>query len=237
MSTIESIPDTSFERDEFDYRALSTGAVAAGILGALSTLIFLAGSNSFDSALKITPLPILALAVGLRSWFRIRSQPEALSGRGIAMLGIILGVISLAGGLGYASYVHVTEVREGYERTSFYEFAPDQNELNLGDPVPDDIEELDGKPVFIKGFMRPDSIAVSKGVKEFLLVRDNNECCYGDASKVKYYDQLAVNVKDKKGVEYSRGMFRVHGTLHVLPHNSTRGPGYPVFSIEAEHVE
>ncbi|MEQ8209874.1 MAG: hypothetical protein RH917_08575 [Lacipirellulaceae bacterium] len=237
MSTIESPSSATYETEEFDYRALSTGAVVAAIFGGLSTLIFLAARTSFASAAMMAPFGILALVVGFVSYRKIRSQSETLSGGGIAKLGIALGLVSLLGGLGYAGYVEATEVREGYQRTSFIDFAPDQSELDLGDPVPDDIDALDGKPVFIKGFIRPDSVQFSKGVRDFLLVRDNNECCYGDASKVKYYDQLAVHVKDKKGIEVSRGLFRVHGTLHVAPSNSRRGPGYPVFSLEAEHVD
>lgn len=233
MSTIES----STAHDEFDYRALSTSAVVAAIFGGLSTLIFLAARTSFASAAMLAPFGVLALVLGFVSWRKIRSQPDALSGGGIARVGIVLGLVSLLGGLGYAGFVEATEVREGYQRTSFYEFAPDQGEIDLGDPVPNDIEALDGKSVFIKGFIRPDSVQFSKGVRDFLLVRDNNECCYGDANKVKYYDQLAVHVKDKAGIEVSRGLFRVHGTLHVVPGNAVRGPGYPVFSLEAEHVD
>ena len=70
---------------------------------------------------------------------------------------------------------------------------PDELQERNGQVVPPEIAALDGKRVFIKGYIRPDSITVSKGINRFLLVRDNNQCCFGSLSDVKYYDQIDVD--------------------------------------------
>ena len=68
-----------------------------------------------------------------------------------------------------------------------------------GVTVPPDIAALDGKHVFIKGYIRPDSMAVTRGIDRFLLVRDNNTCCFGDLSKIKYHDQIDVEMVARCG--------------------------------------
>jgi hypothetical protein len=101
--------------------------------------------------------------------------------------------------------------------------------------VPPAIAALDGKNVFIKGYIRPDSISVSKGIKEFLLVRDNNQCCFGDLSKVYYYDQIYVEMVGSRTVDYSQGVFRMGGILKIEPQNIGRGATATVFSLKADY--
>lgn len=222
--------------EDFQYRALSTGAIFSVILGVVSLLIFFAARNSLLSAIMIAPLPMAGLLVGLRSLGEIRRTPEYLSGAALAQAGSLLAGVCLVGGLGFASFVYATEVPEGYVRTSFMQFAPDQAEQQNKVVVPDDVLALDGKKVFFKGYIRPDSVAFDSGVREFLLVRDNNECCYGDQAKVKYFDQVAVKMVEGKTADFSRALFRVGGVLHVLPANAARGPGHPVFRLEADYI-
>jgi hypothetical protein len=73
-------------------------------------------------------------------------------------------------------------------------------------------------------------------VKEFLLVRDNNQCCFGDLSAVQYFDQMAVSLVGNRTVDYSTKVFRLGGTLHIRPEN-VAGSGRPVYSLEADHAE
>jgi hypothetical protein len=228
--------------DDFEYRPLSTGAIASAVFGVLSSLVFVTASSSLSSSLWLAPIPVVGLVAGWLSLQKIRSMPDQLSGRAAALIGILLSALGLFGGLGFASYVHATEVPEGYTRTSFYEFRPDQVEERGGKLVPPDVLELDQKQVFIKGFMRP-STGISKAgtpvrnhVSQFLLVRDNNQCCFGDISDVKYYDQVLVQLTGSKTTNESGGMFRMGGKLRILPQNVHR-KGHPVFILEADYVK
>jgi hypothetical protein len=227
----------SSERGEFEYRALSTGAIAAIIFGVLSLLTPLAGRDSLEACLLLCPIPLVGLLVGWRAWTSIRAQPEQLSGSKLAASGALLSIFGLVSGLGYAGYVHATEVPPNYSRTSFQEFRPDENEERVGVPIPKEVLGLDGKQVFLKGYMRADSVTVRHNIRRFLLVRDNYQCCFGDLSNVKYYDQVLVDFVDNLTADYSSGLFRIAGILHLHPENLGKGPGNPVYTLDADYVQ
>ncbi len=238
MATTEAFSSSNdLGAEEFQYRPLSMGAIASVVFGLLSFLTFVAGGQSLATCLLMCPIPAVGIVVGLRAWTRIRSMPDQESGSKLAMAGVLLSVIGLAGGLGYSGYVYATEVPTGYTRTSFGEFRPDEVEQRGNLLVPRDVQKLDGQKVFIKGFMRADSIQYSHNVREFRLVRDNNQCCFGDLSKVKYFDQVLVSTVGSLSTDYSTGIYRVGGILHVHPENILRGVGYPVYTLEANHLK
>lgn len=239
MATSESLTSfstTNSGNDEFQYRALSTNAIAAAIFGALSPLTIIAGRDSLESCLMLIPIPLVGLVVGIRALASIRAMPDQLSGRNLALVGVILSFVGLVGGISYAGYVHATEVPQDAIRTSFQEFRPDEQQLASGMVIPKNVQALDGKRVFIKGYMRADSTPVRHNVRRFLLVRDNNQCCFGDMSNLKFYDQVLVQFTDKVTADYSTGLFRIAGALHIHPENVQRGPNYPVYTLEADYV-
>jgi hypothetical protein len=238
MATTEAISRSSdLDEDQFQYRPLSVGAIASVVFGLLSFLTFLGGGESLGACLLLCPIPAIGIAVGLRAWARIRSMPDQMSGGKLAVAGVLLSTIGLVGGLGYSGYVYATEVPPGYSRTSFGELRPDEVEQRGSQPVPRDIQALDGKKVFIKGFMRADSTAVRHNIKTFLLVRDNNQCCFGDISNVKYFDQVLINTAGSLSTDYTTGIYRVGGILRIHPENIRRGVGHPVYTLEADHLE
>ena len=68
--------------------------------------------------------------------------------------------------------------------------------------------------------------AVNQHIKKFLLVRDNNQCCFGDLSQVKYFDQMAVNLTGPLTLDYSHGA--VPHRRHVArPTRATSARGAP----------
>jgi hypothetical protein len=68
------------------------------------------------------------------------------------------------------------------------------------------------------------------------LVRDNNQCCFGDLSAVQFYDQIAVVMGEGKTVDYSSGIFRMGGKLHIKPENVGGNSGRPVYILEADYA-
>jgi hypothetical protein len=172
--------------------------------------------------------------MALRSLAKIRQFPDQYTGEGLAKAGLVLSLVFLLGGVAYGGFVYATEVPEGYTRLSFNAMKPDELEERGGLAVPPDVAALDGKKIFIKGYIRPDSIAVQRGIDRFLLVRDNNQCCFGDLSKIKYYDQIDVVMLGDKRVDYSQGVIRIGGTLHVRQDDLAVG-GPPRFAIQADY--
>ena len=230
-----AVSDDSFDED-FQYRPLSSGAVVSVLFGLLSGLVFLAGQNSLQDCLMMCPIPVVGIVLGFRAWRKIGSMPEVLSGYRLAVTGTMLSAFCLVAGLGYSGYVYATEVNAGYTRISFDKMRPDQVDLRGGHMVPADILQLDNGLIFIKGYMRADSTPRRHNVRRFLLVRDTNECCFGDLSKVKYYDQILVTVPDTLRVDYSARVFRTEGRLQVHPENVRKGPGHPVFTMDVDDV-
>jgi hypothetical protein len=235
MSTAEAFTAADVDdQSDIEYRSLSPAAIASAVFGLLSVLVRFAGQTSFESALAASPVPLIGAALGFLALRRISEAPDARSGRGAAIAGIALSLVFLVGGLAFAGYVRATEVPPGYVRTSFADFKPDEHDIRGNRPVPPEVAALDGKKVFIKGYFRPDSSRFTSNVREFLLVRDNNQCCFGDLSTVQFFDQVAVATVDGVTVDYSTRLFRVGGRLHIKPENL--GSGLPVYILEADYA-
>ena len=238
MSTATLEIDSVTGVDEtLQYRALHTGAILGLVLGILSVFTVVVAANSLPGCLLVTPIPVLGMVMSLRSLAKIRREPELYTGRTIAMFGLVMSLAFLIGGVSYGGYVYVTEVPEGYTRISFNTMKPDELQERGGVKIPPEVAALDGKKVFIKGYIRPDSVPVSRGIDRFLLVRDNNQCCFGDLSAIKYYDQIDVDMVGSRRVDYAQGVFRIGGVLRVEPKNLAAAPKTPVFSLEADYAK
>jgi hypothetical protein len=237
MSTATLDYDSAMaDHEQLHYRALHTGALIGLVLGVLSIFVVITAANTLDGCLLVTPIPVLGIFISLRALSKIRQQPEAYTGRTIAMLGLVLSLVFLVSGVAYGGYVYATEVPDGYTRISFGGMKPDEVQERGGVLIPPEIAALDGKKVFIKGYMRPDSVTVSRGIDRFLLVRDNNQCCFGDLSKIKFYDQIDVTMLGPLRVDYSQGIFRMGGTLHIQPENMAPGARNPVYLLKADYA-
>jgi hypothetical protein len=242
MSTATLDIESPALRDEsFQYRALHTGAVIGFVLSAFTAIFTLiAGASSPEACIGVSLLNGPALSLCMWSRAKIRREPGQYTGHLLSLVGMVVAFVFLIGGITYGSYVYVTEVPDGYTRISFNAMKPDALDERGGHAVPPDVAALSGKKVFIKGYIRPDSITQKLRIKEFLLVRDDNQCCFGDLSTVKYYDQIDVDMIGSLTVDYKeRALIRVGGILKVEPENAARGPMAlaPVFSLQADYAE
>ena len=241
MSTAEALSakHSAIRGEEFEYRPMNTGAIASLVFGLLSFLIFFAGRDGFQNSLLLTPLPLIGIALGIRAMSAMRANPDQFTGGGMAKVGTALSAFCLIAGLSFSGYVYATEVPPGYARTSFFDLQPDDIDLRAGNAIPPDIAALDGKKVFIKGYIRPDSTnnGYRQNISQFLLVRDSNNCCFGDLSTVKYFDQMLVKMEGKERVDYSGGLFRMGGVLRVFPQHAGDGAPGPAFVLEADYAK
>lgn len=239
MSTSVTSDFGSFgDADEtMQYRALHSGALVGLLLGLVSVTTLIVAADSLQYCIAAALIPAMGILVSSFSLAKIRRESEQYTGRWMAVAGLALSLTFLIAGLGYGGYVYATEVPDGYSRISFNGMRPDELQERSGFAIPPEIAELDGKKVFIKGYIRPDSITVSKGINRFLLVRDNNQCCFGSLSSVKFYDQMDVRMMDSRTVDYTNGVFRMGGILRLAPENVVRGPEFPVFTLEADYAQ
>jgi len=218
------------------YRALHTGAIVGLVLGVVSALILLSASTSLEYCLMVTPIPVLGMFVSLRSLAKIRRESDQYTGQWLAVAGLALSTFFLVSGVGYGYYVYTTEVPDGYQRISFETLRPTEQQQRGGVWVPPEVHQLDGKRIFIKGYIRPGSAPVRTGIDRFLLVRDNNQCCFGDLSKVKYFDQMAVQITNSRRLNDTTNVLRMGGILEINEGNLALGPGNPVFTLRADYA-
>jgi hypothetical protein len=236
MAMVEMNSDLDRE-EEVQYRALHTGAMISLVLGLLSTVVVICAANSFEWCLLVAPIPAVGMFIGLRSLAKIRRHPDHYTGAGLAKAGVFLSLAFLVGGVAYGEYVYATEVPDGYTRITFTDMKPDELQERGNVAVPPEIIALNGKKVFIKGYIRPGSATSRTNIDNFLLVRDNNQCCFGDLSKVKYYDQMVVQITGGDRVDDNLQILRMGGILEVHPENLALGGRAPVFSLRADYAK
>ncbi len=199
--------DASYEADEDlyqPYKSVSKAAVSALVLAIFSLTGLL-----FPALLAAAFLAILAGIVGLRN---LRRYPDELTGKTAAILGIVGGVVLLIGGSAMHTYIYVTEVPDGYQRISFEDL---QLRDDGGAPrgAPNLPTELDGKRVFIKGYIHP-GVAEMGELRNFILVPDMGTCCFGGQPALS--DMVEVNITGEHGLYYSQIKRKLAGTFHVF---------------------
>ena len=190
-----------YESEEVSYRSLNRAALMSLIVGGLSLLSFL-----FSTLIAVGVVGVVLALTGLS---QIRKYPLEYSGAAVAKLGLILSLVAIVGGTGWHSYVYATEVPEGFERVSWYELQPVREHPEL--PFSPRAMELDGKPVFVKGYIYPDDTLGER--QQFVLVPDMGTCCFGGQPKLT--DMIEVTLDEPLRVTYSRKQQKLAGILEV----------------------
>jgi hypothetical protein len=217
-----SQPDT----DQYEhYRALSTSAVASLIVGLLSCLATLDW--------MLVALPVVGVALGTYALASVKRHRDEVTGLGIARAGLGLSLLFLVLGPARLTYEYVTEVPEGYERIAYADLQPDP--AKAGQQVPPTALALEGKRIFIKGFIYPGR--EKEGIRQFLLVRDQGDCCFGGNPKIT--DRIQVTLTGPLRVAYQSRLHKVGGTFHVAPSDRAVGDarGGVFYHLEADYVQ
>jgi hypothetical protein len=94
------------------------------------------------------------------------------------------------------------------------------------------IEKLEGTSVRIRGYMYPHF--QQKGITEFVLVRDNMECCFGPGAAL--YDCVRVNMAEGKSVSYSIRPVAVQGKFEISEFKID-GTTYAIYHMVADEVK
>ncbi len=219
----ESRPTTEFGYEH--YRALSTAAVASLIVGLLSALAILDWT--------LVAIPVFGVVLSTIALVKVRRNSDELSGAGLARWGLILSIVFLICGPAWLTYVYATEVPDGYSRVSYAELQPDPREV--GQLVPPAATALEGKKIFIKGYVYPGR--QTHGIREFLLVRDRGDCCFGGDPKIT--DRIQVKLDRPLKLDYSTRLHKLGGTFHVEVKPSTidGATGGVYYHLKADHLQ
>ena len=104
------------------------------------------------------------------------------------------------------------------------------------DMLTDEIEELNKKTIRIRGYILPASVFKQSGIEEFVLVRDNMECCFGPGAAL--YDCIIVQMEPGKTTEFSTRPIAVRGKFEIkefrYPDSDTHYAIYKMTASEAK---
>jgi hypothetical protein len=210
--------------NEFEYRSISRAAIAAVIFTVLSPTAFMVEPLVF--------VPLLGLGLSILALVNLRRFPEELIGLSAAKISLLVSLVVLVSSASRHTYVYLTEVPDGCVRMSFSDLRP-----NTRTPLPysEKAAELDGKRVFVRGYVRPG--AKKRKLKEFILVGDWGTCCFGGNPKIT--DVVAVSIAGDQTVDYGYSVRRIVGTFRLNKNTRlTNEKDIPevFYEIEAEQV-
>jgi len=212
--------------DEFAYRPVPPLAPISLFLGICALSGFI--------GVPCLAVGFVGIVLGVIALWQIRRSDGFLGGKGIACLGAGLSTVMFLGGSAYHAYDYVTELPEGYQRVSFLDLAKHEPKFVEGRPeVGPEVAELDGKPIFIKGYMYP--TGRQTGISEFVLVKDTGQCCFGGQPKltdmivVKFEEGMTVNHREQQLVGVA-GIFRASSMVHS-------GVLTAIYQIEGTHFK
>ncbi len=98
--------------------------------------------------------------------------------------------------------------------------------------------DLHGKNWKLRGFILPTTLFSQTGITEFVLVRDNQECCFGPGAAL--FDCVIVNMEPGKSISYTTRVVTVKGKLEIDT-ESFKYPDdeghYAVYKMTAEEVK
>lgn len=204
------------------YRSLSTLAVTSVVFGGLSLLI------AFDWSLAA--VPIVGIILGIFAICRIRARSDQLTGEGLAKIGIGLSVALGALGYGWLAMTLAAEVPHGYIAVAYSDLQPDPDKPEQ--QIPPKARELEGKKVFVKGYMYPGRQHF--GLKKFIMSRDNGFCkfCTPDPRPT---DLIEVTLAGGMETKYTRKLIRLGGKFAVDQDGSTKS-GHAVYRLEVDYI-
>ncbi len=206
--------DTRLER----YRALGGVTIAAAVLALVSPLAFIDW--------WLLAVPVLAAVLGFVGWRDIVARPDVLTGRSIALGSMALGLAMLLGGTWYQSTVYARELPPGFERLSYAALQPGEGEpANM---IPESAVRMNDQNVLIKGYMYPGK--QQRGIRQFLLVRDQGDCCFGGNPKIT--DRVLVQLSDRQGTEFSPRLRKFAGKFVIRPAGTAEVEGGVFYHLE-----
>jgi hypothetical protein len=94
------------------------------------------------------------------------------------------------------------------------------------------VKELFGRQIRIRGYIFPTS---TKRLKQFVLMRDNLECCFGPGAAL--FDCILVYMEPGETAEYTTRMVEVEGTFRLEEYTDYDGTVRAIYRMDGKAVE
>jgi hypothetical protein len=114
------------------------------------------------------------------------------------------------------------------------EFAIERDQDFQDAMLPETIKALKGKAVVIRGFMLAGGVFQQTGITQFVLVRDNLECCFGPGAYI--YHNVQIEMNPGKTADFSSRPVTVEGTFDLRPFRIGE-KCYSIYHITADRVK
>jgi len=100
-----------------------------------------------------------------------------------------------------------------------------------------EIEGLHKKTVRLRGYILPASVFQQTGIKKFVLVRDNQECCFGPGAAL--YDCVMIEMAEGKAANFTTRPVAVRGTFMIdsESYQYPDGGHYAIYKMVATEVK
>jgi hypothetical protein len=94
-----------------------------------------------------------------------------------------------------------------------------------------EIEKLAGAPVKIRGWIHPNSVFQQSGITQFVLVRDNLECCFGPGAAI--FDCIMVEMTPGHTADFTTRPIAVEGTFSIREVTAPWGALVAIYHLDA----
>lgn len=96
--------------------------------------------------------------------------------------------------------------------------------------------DLDGKDIRIRGYILPTSVFRQTGITQFVLVRDNQQCCFGPGAAL--HDCIVVEMKPGNTADYTIRPVSVEGKFTLAEMvNPDDGRHLAIYHLDGEKVQ
>lgn len=100
----------------------------------------------------------------------------------------------------------------------------------------DSIRELDGKTIKLRGYILPSTLFRETDIEEFVLVRDNQECCFGPGAAL--YDCVVVNMVGGAKTDFTTRPVTVTGKFVLKEYKYPDDSGhFAIFNLQSTAVK
>ena len=98
-----------------------------------------------------------------------------------------------------------------------------------------EIEKLNGRNIRIRGYILPKLVFSQTGIRFFVLVRDNQACCFGPGAML--YDCVMVYMNPGKSTDFTTGVVTVEGKFSIEVDVGDDGKAQAIYRLNADSAK
>lgn len=92
------------------------------------------------------------------------------------------------------------------------------------------IEQLSGSRIRVRGYIHPQSVFTLTDITAFVLVRDNQQCCFGPGAML--YDSMMVYMAEGRTTNFTDRPITVEGVFRIEELVGPDGKHYSIYRVD-----